>query len=103
MSSFQIVNGYVCFNCSQVALAQKGINPANPPTVAGGPPSQANGDAGSVAGSSNTQSTPAIIFGGSLSQTQPAAAVQPTTASSATATTFQTPPGQNGAQLNLYA
>ncbi len=100
MSSFQIVNGYVCFNCSQVALAQKGINPANPPTVAGGPPSQANGDGSSVAGSSNTQSAGDYLR---RQPQQPAAAVQPTTASSATATTFQTPPGQNGAQLNLYA
>jgi hypothetical protein len=103
MSSFQIVNGYVCFNCSQVALAQKGINPANPPTIPGASPSQTNNGSSGVSGSSNTQSTPAVTFGGGLSQTQGAAAVQPAEGSSATATNAQLPPGQNGAKLNLYA
>jgi hypothetical protein len=102
MSSFQIVNGYVCFNCSDVALAQRDINPAHPPNSPD-PSGQANGSSGAQ-GSSNTQSTPAVTFGGSLSQTQGAAAVQPTGAAGVTTTTSpQAQPGQNGAQLNLVA
>jgi hypothetical protein len=100
MSSFQIVNGYVCFNCSDVALAQKDINPAHPPNS---PSSQTNGSSGTP-GSSNTQSTPAVTFGGSLSQSQGAAAVQPSGGAGATTTAFPQPlPGQAGSQLNLVA
>jgi len=101
VSSFQIVNGYVCFNCSDVALAQKDINPAHPPNSPD-VSSQSNG-AGAAQGSSNTQSTPAVTFGGSLSQSQGAAAVQPTNASGDTATTSQPPPNQSGSQLSVYA
>jgi hypothetical protein len=98
MSSFQIVNGYVCFDCADVALAKKGVNPAHPPSS---PNAQSNPSASTQA-SSNTQSTPAVTFGGSLSQTQGAAAVQPTTSAGATGTTLQPPPPQ-GAQLNIVA
>ncbi|HXQ10741.1 MAG TPA: hypothetical protein VN805_07055 [Caulobacteraceae bacterium] len=101
MSSFQIVNGYVCLDCSDVALAQKGINPAHPPNSPSAS-TQSDGSPGAQ-GSSNAQSTPAVTFGGSLSQTQAAAAVQPSDGSTATATTFQPPPSQTGGQLNLYA
>jgi hypothetical protein len=102
MSSFQIVNGYICFDCSDVALAQKGINPAHPPNSPGAS-TQSNGSSGTP-GSSNAQSTPAVTFGGSLSQSQGAAAVQPANASGATAPTSVQPlPGQTGAQLNLTA
>jgi hypothetical protein len=102
MSSFQIVNGYVCFNCSDVALAQKDINPAHPPNSPD-PSGQTNGPS-AAQGSSNTQSTPAVTFGGSLSQTQGTAAVQPAGATGAAAAASpQAPPGQNGSQLNLVA
>jgi hypothetical protein len=97
MSSFQIVNGYVCFNCSDVALAQKGVNPAHPPNSP-----DPSGQSGAQA-PSNTQSTPAVTFGGSLSQSQGAAAVQPAIGGGQTSATSQPPPGQNGAQLNLVA
>jgi hypothetical protein len=98
MSAFSIVNGYVCFNCSDVARAQKGENPAHPPNSPDAV--QSGGDNG---GSSNTQPTPAVTFGGSLSQTQGSSAVQPPNAAGQTASTAQRPPGQNGAQLSVYA
>jgi hypothetical protein len=101
MSSFQIVNGYVCFNCSDVALAQKDINPAHPPNSPD-PSGPTNGASGAQ-GSSNTQSTPAVTFGGSLSQTQGAAAVQPSGGAGAAATPSQPAPGQTGSQVNLFA
>jgi hypothetical protein len=68
----QVVNGYLCFNCADVALAQKDINPAHPP----GSPSNPTGttpngidnpnSAGSVQGASRSPN--AVVFGGSLSQ-----------------------------------
>ena len=97
MSAFQIVNGYVCFNCSQVALAQKGINPADPPAVPGGPQTTSDGSPSSGGGAA--QNAPAVVFGGSLSQLQGAATVQPADASSAVQPASQTPAGQ----LNILA
>ncbi len=68
--SFQIVNGYVCFDCSDVALAKKDINPAHPPSTPGAPPTNNDGS------TSASQGTAAVTFGGSLSQLQGASAVQ---------------------------
>ncbi len=73
----QIVNGYVCQTCSDVALAKKGEDPAHPsadPTKAGktdkpGQTGQTNtsdaSDPTSATQSSNA-SRPAVTFGGSL-------------------------------------
>jgi|SRR5579871_2485599 len=78
--SLQIVNGYVCLDCSDVSLAQKGLNPAFPPdspsAIAKGQPDGVKG--GDAAGQSGApQGSPAVVFGGALSQLQGAAAVQP--------------------------
>jgi hypothetical protein len=51
------VNGYVCWNCSQVADAKKGVSPAE--VKPGETAAQAQA-------SSNTTSTSAVMFGGAL-------------------------------------
>ena len=61
----QIVNGFVCMNCTDVERAQKGVDPAHPKqdaTVAG--PRDTANDASSPAG---TLTQNAVSFGGSLS------------------------------------
>ena len=75
----QVVNGYVCMDCADVALAKKDINPAHPPND----PLQS----GSQSGSSNTQSTPAVSLGGVLSQLSTGASVQPPNTASQSAST----------------
>ncbi|HEY5008028.1 MAG TPA: hypothetical protein VII42_08490 [Caulobacteraceae bacterium] len=67
----QVVNGFVCMDCADVALAKKDINPAHPP---GSPNADPKSGSSSLPGSS--QGTPAVTFGGSLSQLQGANAVQ---------------------------
>ena len=66
--TIQVVNGFVCMDCADVALANKDINPAHPPN-------SPTADAQS-ASSSNGQGTPAVTFGGSLTQLTGAQAVQ---------------------------
>jgi hypothetical protein len=66
--TIQVVNGFVCMDCADVALANKDINPAQPPNS---PTAQAQS-----ATSSNGQGTPAVTFGGSLTQLTGAQAVQ---------------------------
>ena len=52
----QIVNGYVCFNCTDVGYAQKHIDPAHP-----------KGDqATAPEGSQKPGSSPSVTFGGAL-------------------------------------
>ena len=61
----QIVNGFVCMNCTDVEHARKGIDPAHPkqdPTVSG--PRDAANEASSPTG---TFTENAVSFGGSLS------------------------------------
>ena len=66
--SVQVVNGYVCFNCADVALAKKDIDPAHPP----GSPSNPTGSASQGPSASSTApasaSTSAVVFGGALAQ-----------------------------------
>ena len=105
----QIVNGYVCFDCADVALAQKGQNPAHPPGSVSNPtgntpngphpldgakgPAGAQGSgASSGSGSSggSSQNPTAVIFGGVLSGANGPSAPSP-------------PPYQTGAQLSVFA
>jgi hypothetical protein len=73
----QVVNGYVCMDCSDVALAKKDINPAHPPNSPNADPSSSsNGAADPLSAPSNSKSAPAVTFGGSLSQLPGAGAVQ---------------------------
>ena len=60
------VNGYQCWNCSQVAEAKKGINPAQPNTGVEGPQPKA----GSSSASTPSQG-PAVTFGGALAGSSP--------------------------------
>jgi hypothetical protein len=66
------VNGYLCWNCQQVAEAKKGENPNPPPSAAGA----ASGGA--------SDASPSVVFGGQLSRLTPAPAarVAPSTGSS---------------------
>jgi hypothetical protein len=54
------VNGYVCWNCSQVADAKKGVDPAD--VKPGETAAQAQA-------ASNATPTPAVVFGGALAAT----------------------------------
>jgi hypothetical protein len=62
------VNGYLCWNCSQVADAKKGVNPAD--VKPGETAAQA------AASPSNTTSTSAVTFGGALAGTSSASGSQ---------------------------
>ena len=65
------VNGYVCWNCSQVADAKKGGDPADVKPVETAAQAQA---------SSNTTPTSAVVFGGALAGSQAAnSSANPTT------------------------
>jgi len=80
------VNGYVCWNCSQVADAKKGVDPSD--VKPGETAAQAQA-------ASNTTSTSAVVFGGSLAASQAAV-------SSASSATQATSSGL-GAWLNIAA
>jgi hypothetical protein len=102
--TIQVVNGFVCMDCADVALANKDINPAHPPNS---PTADAQ-----LATSSNGQGTPAVTFGGSLTQLPGAQAVQqPGGASQPQLNPDQNNPvqasspynPQNGEKLSVYA
>jgi hypothetical protein len=66
MSSIQVVNGYVCQSCSDVALAKKGVNPSHPQDD----PSSPNYNAASAKADKAKEAgvvTASVVFGGSLS------------------------------------
>ena len=61
----ELVNGYPCFNCTDVDLAKKGINPAKPQDD----PRSPNYDPTSAKvanGSSSSRDSASVTFGGSL-------------------------------------
>ncbi len=63
--SMEIVNGYVCQSCCDVALAKKGVDPAHPkddPTSAAYDPAVAKQDKAKASGNY----APAVTFGGAL-------------------------------------
>ena len=55
----QVVNGYVCSNCTDVANAKKGVDPAHPKA----PPKTSENAA--------AERGPAVTFGGSLQRSDP--------------------------------
>ena len=63
MSSIELVNGYVCHNCTDVANAKRNIDPAHPKDGPFGAGKGVSADHG-----------PAVTFGGSLSKADPASA-----------------------------
>jgi len=72
----EVVNGYVCWNCAEVAKAKKGENPASnaldPSSAANGAngssnaANSANGSSGVQGGPASTSQSPAVVFGGVL-------------------------------------
>jgi hypothetical protein len=91
----QTVNGYLCFDCADVALAKKGDNPAHPP----GSPSNPTGatpngpdNANNAGGPAASQGPNAVVFGGALARLNGAAA-----------TSASQPVYQAGSQLSLQA
>lgn len=63
----QVVNGYVCHNCTDVANAKKGVDPAHPKD----PPHGAESTA--------AQRGPAVTFGGRLTPADPVRAASAAT------------------------
>ena len=61
--SLEIVNGYPCFNCTDVGYAKRGIDPAHPEDDPSKP-----GQAAKPSGNSGVDARgPAVTFGGKLS------------------------------------
>ena len=60
----EIVNGYVCNNCTDVELAKKGVDPARPKEAA-------------AEESKSTERAPAVTFGGELAGAQGVENVRP--------------------------
>jgi hypothetical protein len=80
------VNGYVCWNCSQVADAKKGVDPAD--VKPGETAAQAQA-------ASSTTATSAVVFGGALAASQAGASIANSAA--------QANPSGLGAWLNIAA
>ena len=64
MSQVQIVKGYICFDCADVALAQKGQNPAHPPGSVSNPTGNTPNGPDPLNGAKSAGG--AVIFGGAL-------------------------------------
>ncbi len=71
MSHVQIVKGYVCFDCADVALAQKGQNPAHPPGSVSNPTGSTPNGPDPLAGAKAVDATTAVTLGGALSGQSP--------------------------------
>jgi len=100
---FQIVNGYVCQTCCDVAAAKAGKDPAHPNAPPGStdksgqstrPGQSATSDSPSGTQPSNA-GRPAVTFGGALAQ--------PAGSSSASQPAPAGPPAYSGALLNVSA
>jgi hypothetical protein len=61
--SIELVNGFVCFNCTDIDLAKKGINPAKPQDD----PRSLNYDPTSPTAKHAGSDSAAVKFGGALS------------------------------------
>jgi hypothetical protein len=91
VSQVQIVQGYICFNCADVALAQKGQNPAHPPGSVSNPTGNTPNGPDPLAGAKAVDAATAISFGGALSSQSPTSPSQNTSSY------------QPGTQLSLSA
>ncbi|HXQ15731.1 MAG TPA: hypothetical protein VN814_14015 [Caulobacteraceae bacterium] len=91
MIQVQIVQGYICFNCADVALAQKGENPAHPPGSISNPTGNTPNGPYPLNGAKAVDSSSAVVFGGALAGKTPTAP-------------SQSPPAyQPGAELSVTA
>ncbi len=75
--SFQLVNGYVCFNCADISLAQKGENPAHPPGSVSNPMGTTPNGPYPLNGAKAVDASGAVTFGGALASQPPAPAPAP--------------------------
>jgi hypothetical protein len=91
VTQVQFVQGYICFNCADVALAQKGQNPAHPPGSPTNPTGNTPNGPYPLTGPKAVDAASAVTFGGALSE-------QPPTPASQGASTYQP-----GARLALSA
>lgn len=82
MSQVQIVKGYVCFDCADVGLAQKGQNPAHPPGSVSNPTGSTPNGPDPLGGAKAVDAAKAVTVGGALAE-------QPPTSASQTASTYQ--------------
>ena len=71
MSHVQIVKGYICFDCADVALAQKGQNPAHPPGSVSNPTGNTPNGPDPLNGAKSVDAGNAVTFGGALSGQMP--------------------------------
>lgn len=75
----EVVNGYVCRNCTDVEYAKKGVDPAHPKDgVEGADAAASSAKAGKGDGGDamRAERGPAVTFGGELAALQAAPAVQ---------------------------
>ena len=91
MIQVQIVNGYICFDCADVTLAQKGENPAHPPGSVSNPTGNTPNGPYPLTGAKAVDAANAVVFGGALAGQTP-------TAPSQTAQSYQP-----GAQVSVSA
>lgn len=87
--AMQIVNGYVCQTCCDVAAAKAGKDPAHP----NAPPGSTDKPDGAA---QPGQSSSAVTFGGALARTNGSDAASPSTPP-------VTPPAYSGNLLNVSA
>jgi hypothetical protein len=73
MIQVQIVKGYICFDCADVALAQKGQNPAYPPGSISNPTGATPNGPYAATGTKAVDTSAAVVFGGALSGQSPTA------------------------------
>ena len=91
MIQVQIVKGYICFDCADVALAQKGQNPAHPPGSPSNPTGNTPNGPYPLTGANAVDAASAVVFGGAL-------AGQTATPQSQNSTTYQA-----GSQVSVTA
>jgi hypothetical protein len=75
----QIVKGYICFDCADVVLAQKGQNPAHPPGSVSNPTGNTPNGPNPLGGAKAVDAANAVTFGGALSGQSPSSPSQTTT------------------------
>jgi hypothetical protein len=76
VSQVQIVKGYICFDCADVALAQKGQNPAHPPGSVSNPTGATPNGPDPLSGAKAVDAANAVTLGGALAGQSPSSPSQ---------------------------
>jgi hypothetical protein len=95
-----LINGYVCHNCTDVDYAKKGIDPAHPNKD--DPLNAKTKSQNAIANADKTQISPAVILSGALAKLE--AANSPDAVSSSTGADQNPSPSHTpaaGTQLNI--